>query len=68
MVSGLIERPHTVLMSLPVPWDYPNLSNKSTTTSPFTLVFKEIGSSKLMPLCLSMLSSNYDSQTQRPRL
>lgn len=27
-----------------VPWDYPNLSNKSTTTSPFTIVFSEIGS------------------------
>ena len=27
-----------------VPWNYPNLSNKSTTTSPFTIVFKEIGS------------------------
>ncbi|KAJ6495650.1 amino acid permease-domain-containing protein [Mycena vitilis] len=27
-----------------VPWDYPNLSNRSTTTSPFTLVFKEAGS------------------------
>ena len=30
-----------------VPWDYPGLSNKTTTTSPFTIVFKEIGSSML---------------------
>lgn len=28
-----------------VPWDYPNLSNKTTTTSPFTIVFKRVGSS-----------------------
>jgi AAT family amino acid transporter len=28
-----------------VPWDYPNLSNKSATTSPFTIVFKQFGSS-----------------------
>ena len=27
-----------------VPYTYPNLSNKSTTTSPFTIVFKQIGS------------------------
>lgn len=27
-----------------VPWDYPNLSNKSTTTSPFTIVFTQAGS------------------------
>ena len=27
-----------------VPYTYPNLSNKTTTTSPFTIVFKEIGS------------------------
>lgn len=36
-----------------VPWDYPNLSNKSTTTSPFTIVFSEIGSSTSCPRCLS---------------
>lgn len=29
-----------------VPWDYPNLSNKSTTTSPFTIVFAQAGSRK----------------------
>ncbi|KAI0082044.1 hypothetical protein K474DRAFT_1655974 [Panus rudis PR-1116 ss-1] len=33
-----------LLIGLNVPWDYPNLSNKSTTTSPFTIVFSEIGS------------------------
>jgi hypothetical protein len=36
-----------------VPWDYPNLSNASTTTSPFTIVFKEAGSSmqlRVVPL------------------
>ena len=30
-----------------VPWDYPNLSNKDVTTSPFTIVFKQFGSSAL---------------------
>ncbi|KAE9408625.1 hypothetical protein BT96DRAFT_1013261 [Gymnopus androsaceus JB14] len=33
-----------LLIGLNVPWDYPNLSNSSATTSPFTLVFKEAGS------------------------
>ena len=33
-----------------VPWDYPNLSNKSATTSPFTIVFKQFGSSPSYPL------------------
>ncbi|KAG5350497.1 hypothetical protein C0989_010804 [Termitomyces sp. Mn162] len=28
-----------------VPWNYPNLSNKSITTSPFTIIFREAGSS-----------------------
>ena len=32
-----------------VPWDYPNLSNKSATTSPFTIVFKQFGSSAFYP-------------------
>ncbi|KAF8348188.1 amino acid permease-domain-containing protein [Amanita rubescens] len=27
-----------------IPYSYPNLSNRSTTTSPFTIVFKEAGS------------------------
>ncbi|KAH6914233.1 amino acid permease/ SLC12A domain-containing protein [Coprinopsis sp. MPI-PUGE-AT-0042] len=34
-----------LIIGLNVPWDYPNLSNRSTTTSPFTLVFKLAGSS-----------------------
>lgn len=29
----------------PVPYDYPNLSNRTTTTSPFTIVFYQAGSS-----------------------
>ncbi|KAF5385971.1 hypothetical protein D9615_002336 [Tricholomella constricta] len=33
-----------LLIGLNVPWDYPNLSNKSTTTSPFTIIFQEVGS------------------------
>ncbi|KAH0827603.1 amino acid permease/ SLC12A domain-containing protein [Lanmaoa asiatica] len=34
-----------LLIGLNVPWNYPNLSNNSTTTSPFTIVFKLAGSS-----------------------
>jgi len=34
----------TLIIGLNVPWDYPNLSNRSTTTSPFTIVLKEAGS------------------------
>ncbi|KIK68943.1 hypothetical protein GYMLUDRAFT_255560 [Collybiopsis luxurians FD-317 M1] len=33
-----------LLIGLNVPYDYPNLSNKSTVTSPFTLVFQQAGS------------------------
>lgn len=33
-----------LLIGLNVPWDYPNLSNKTATTSPFTIVFKQFGS------------------------
>ncbi|KAG2755358.1 hypothetical protein P692DRAFT_2076757 [Suillus brevipes Sb2] len=33
-----------LLIGLNVPWDYPDLSNKSTTTSPFTIVFTLAGS------------------------
>lgn len=33
-----------VIIGLNVPWDYPNLSNKTTTTSPFTIIFQEAGS------------------------
>ncbi|KAH9920102.1 amino acid permease/ SLC12A domain-containing protein [Fomitopsis serialis] len=32
------------LIGLNIPWNYPGLSTRSTTTSPFTLVFKEVGS------------------------
>lgn len=41
-----------------VPWDYPNLSNRSTTTSPFTIVFKESGSCKAS-LCRRDVFSNH---------
>ncbi|KAF5322764.1 hypothetical protein D9619_001731 [Psilocybe cf. subviscida] len=34
-----------LIIGLNVPWNYPNLSNRSTTTSPFTIVFKLAGSS-----------------------
>ncbi|KAF8973198.1 amino acid permease-domain-containing protein [Flammula alnicola] len=34
-----------LIIGLNVPWDYPNLSNRSTTTSPFTIVFQSAGSS-----------------------
>ncbi|KAI0695946.1 amino acid permease-domain-containing protein [Cerioporus squamosus] len=33
-----------LLMGLNVPYNYPNLSNKETTTSPFTIVFQMAGS------------------------
>lgn len=33
-----------LLIGLNVPWDYPGLSNKTATTSPFTIVFKQFGS------------------------
>ncbi|KAH7097621.1 amino acid permease-domain-containing protein [Auriculariales sp. MPI-PUGE-AT-0066] len=32
------------IIGLNVPWDYPHLSDKSITTSPFTLVFQRAGS------------------------
>lgn len=32
------------LIGLNVPWNYPGLSDRTTTTSPFTIVFKEAGS------------------------
>ncbi|THH27979.1 hypothetical protein EUX98_g6215 [Antrodiella citrinella] len=34
-----------LIIGLNVPWNYPNLSNKTTTTSPFTLIFQMAGSS-----------------------
>ncbi|KAJ3843535.1 amino acid permease-domain-containing protein [Lentinula raphanica] len=33
-----------LLIGLDVPWNYPDLSNQTTTTSPFTLVFQQAGS------------------------
>jgi amino acid transporter, AAT family len=36
--------PSYVLTRAAVPWDYPHLSDKSITTSPFTLVFQRAGS------------------------
>ncbi|KAL4074275.1 amino acid permease-domain-containing protein [Scleroderma citrinum] len=33
-----------LLIGLNVPWNYPNLSDKTTTTSPFTIVFELAGS------------------------
>ncbi|TCD66713.1 hypothetical protein EIP91_001006 [Steccherinum ochraceum] len=33
-----------LLIGLNVPWNYPNLSNKTTTTSPFTIIFQMAGS------------------------
>ncbi|EJC99889.1 uncharacterized protein FOMMEDRAFT_142721 [Fomitiporia mediterranea MF3/22] len=33
-----------LMIGLNVPYTYPNLSNRSTTTSPFTIVFREAGS------------------------
>ncbi|KZV89992.1 hypothetical protein EXIGLDRAFT_838101 [Exidia glandulosa HHB12029] len=33
-----------LLIGLNVPWNYPDLANKSITTSPFTIVFKRVGS------------------------
>ncbi|OAX40860.1 hypothetical protein K503DRAFT_713784 [Rhizopogon vinicolor AM-OR11-026] len=41
------------LIGLNVPWDYPNLSNKSTTTSPFTIVFTQAGS----PIAASFMNT-----------
>ncbi|KAK7685199.1 hypothetical protein QCA50_011562 [Cerrena zonata] len=32
-----------LLIGLNVPWDYPGLSNKTTTTSPFTIIFSQVG-------------------------
>jgi AAT family amino acid transporter len=33
-----------LLIGLNVPYTYPNLSNRSSTTSPFTIVFQDVGS------------------------
>lgn len=40
---------HPPLIFSTVPWNYPNLSNESITTSPFTIVFKLAGSSTSPP-------------------
>ena len=37
-----------LLMGLNVPYTYPGLSNKSTTTSPFTIIFQMAGSSRTL--------------------
>lgn len=51
-------KPLTFTFAL-VPWDYPNLSNKTAATSPFTIVFKQFGSSASLTLC-SQPSSSYN--------
>ncbi|KAH8930757.1 hypothetical protein BT69DRAFT_1255261 [Atractiella rhizophila] len=33
-----------LLIGLDVPYDYPNLSTRSSATSPFTIIFREVGS------------------------
>jgi len=33
-----------LIIGLDVPWNYPGLSNKTTTTSPFTIIFQQAGS------------------------
>ena len=45
MVKYMISIYYEVMTRHSVPWNYPNLSNKTTTTSPFTIIFKEAGSS-----------------------
>ena len=47
MINGIL----FVLLIAPVPYDYPNLSNRSTTTSPFTIVFYEAGSGTFPRSC-----------------
>lgn len=39
-----------IIIGFNVPYDYPNLSIKSTATSPFTLVFQQAGSSAFLLL------------------
>ena len=57
-----------ILNMLLVPWDYPNLSNRSTTTSPFTIVFKAAGSSTYLYLAISPLDPNNVLQLRLRRL
>ncbi|KAI0304276.1 amino acid permease-domain-containing protein [Multifurca ochricompacta] len=47
-----------LLIGLNVPWDYPNLSNKSATTSPFTIVFKKFGSTTAASLMNTVILSS----------
>lgn len=45
MVQAVLEQPlWYTLRPISVPYNYPNLLNRSATTSPFTLVFKAAGS------------------------
>jgi len=48
---------------LSVPWDYPDLSNRSVTTSPFTIVFQLAGSSKHYLLDLDV-ATDHDSSIE----
>lgn len=70
LVIGLNGKPFpsflTHLTSLLVPWDYPNLSNNSTTTSPFTIVFKLAGSCEITHLASFL--GKLTRATQPPRL
>lgn len=44
----LVTLMHTIsLILLLVPYTYPNLSNQSTVTSPFTIVFQKVGSGEI---------------------
>jgi hypothetical protein len=37
-----------IIIGFNIPYDYPNLSTKSTATSPFTLIFAQAGSSEYL--------------------
>jgi len=47
-----------LVIGLNVPWDYPNLSNESTTTSPFTIIFKQFGSTTAASLMNTVVLSS----------
>ncbi|KLO06770.1 hypothetical protein SCHPADRAFT_837571 [Schizopora paradoxa] len=47
-----------IMVGLNVPYDYPNLSNRSTTTSPFTIVFFEAGSNVAASFMNSVILSS----------
>ena len=60
--AHILEPPFTSfcqIFALLVPWDYPNLSNKTATTSPFTIVFKQFGSSASIISLLPILRLLY---------